>query len=696
MDLSNALQIFYQVYIQRQPELDLPEVECIKLLEVRYPKLPPRPGKAPLLKERIEIRLDELSCADRPKENTIGVEEIQLLYAQAYYEYRLLDKYDRHFQTLFSVLNAYVGSKYRFPNDENSVRQLAECTVDLWLVSKNFRENHLGDRLPEIAAAAKRLSRLRGQTVAMENGKIVLSSEFLTPIHAELERRMELAGGIPFLKRLFREALLPRFDREMGRYMIHRQSRGYYHPNEKPALEVPFGYLFQLAAKHLFPPAPDIRPRTGEGYEALITLAMDVLLVHDVSSSYSTSHAFVTTKALPEYISKNSALDVLCLPPQYAPEFSLMVLDMYEQKRRELLPELSGLREVARACLELPCCALFSDQMVAEQTGLPLNQVQYILNLFSLPWNQVNREFRLPIAPVNQWGWPLIQAPDARRFFLLSPHFSGYAFCRRLEALLIPQKPAIQKQLGEDVEGLVEQMLANIPHHHNGYYEESEPGRKGKKSRIEFDFILEDDKNILFLEVKKHALGGGFQEASDIDIFSDLARGMLKAQVQAYRHRLALTAKGTLPLYRSATAKHPYATLELKNRRVHTMSICLPEYAFFTQTFLAEKLVQALLVGSFHASDPAYDPRLNELNELAQKFRQLCGTHIAREAGGLRSFVRHSYFRSLQQLWIVRRVCPKEQLIDRLTWDRSIMLSPLDFYTGLKYVRGWGHKGVAG
>ena len=548
----------------------------------------------------------------------------------------------------------------------------------------------MGDRLPEIAAAAGRLSRLNGQPVVVENGKIVLSSEFLTPIHGELERRMELAGGIPFLKRLFQETLFPQFDEEMGRwYMIHRQSHSYYMPNEKPVLEMPFGYLFHLAVKHLFPPAPDIRPRTGEGYAALIALVMDVLLIHDVSSSYSTPHAFVTTKELPEYISKNSALDVLCLPPQYAPEFSLMVLNMYEQKRRELLPELSGLKEVVCACLEMPCCTLFSDQRVAKRTDLPLNQVRHILSLFSLPWNQVNREFRLPIAPVNQWDWPLIQAPTPNQFFLLSPRFSGYAFCQRLEALLIPQKPAVQKHLGDDVEGLVKQMLADIPCHHNGYYEEREPGKKGKKSRIEFDFILADDKDILFLEVKKHALGGGFQQASDIDIFSDLTRGMLKAQVQAYRHRLALTAKGTLPLYRSAADKHPYTILELKDRCIHTMSICLPEYAFFTQTFLAEKLVQALLVGYFRASDPAHDPRLSELNELAQKFQKMCGPYLTKEAGGLRNFIKNSHFRSLQQLWMVRRICPKEQTIDRLTWDRNVMFSPFDFCAGLKYVRSW-------
>lgn len=43
----------------------------------------------------------------------------------------------------------------------------------------------------------------------MENGKIVLHDEFLALIHAELERRMEIAGGMPFLKLLFKNELAP-------------------------------------------------------------------------------------------------------------------------------------------------------------------------------------------------------------------------------------------------------------------------------------------------------------------------------------------------------------------------------------------------------------------------------------------------------------------------------------------------------
>lgn len=127
---------------------------------------------SPVLRDRIEKFMAELSCEDRPEEETFSAKDIYLLYSQTFFEYKLLGKYDLRFNSLFAVLHAYVGAKYYFPDDADTIRCLTECAIDLWLVNKSFRDNILGDRLPEIAAAARRLSYLSNRPVAIENGVI--------------------------------------------------------------------------------------------------------------------------------------------------------------------------------------------------------------------------------------------------------------------------------------------------------------------------------------------------------------------------------------------------------------------------------------------------------------------------------------------------------------------------------------------
>ena len=110
MNITDYLHIFYEVYTQRQQEMDLPEIEATRLLEERYSKLPPRPGKILSQKDRIELRLEELSH-DNCSEDAFSARDIRILYRQTYFEHRLLNKYDNRFLSLFSVLNTYVGAK---------------------------------------------------------------------------------------------------------------------------------------------------------------------------------------------------------------------------------------------------------------------------------------------------------------------------------------------------------------------------------------------------------------------------------------------------------------------------------------------------------------------------------------------------------------------------------------------------------
>ena len=69
MNLSNYLQIFRKTYTRRRKDFDLSENEIVELLENRYPQPLPSIG-CPVLRDRIEKFMAELSREDRPEEET--------------------------------------------------------------------------------------------------------------------------------------------------------------------------------------------------------------------------------------------------------------------------------------------------------------------------------------------------------------------------------------------------------------------------------------------------------------------------------------------------------------------------------------------------------------------------------------------------------------------------------------------------
>lgn len=69
MNLSDYLQIFRETYTRRRKDFDLSEKEIVELLENRYPQPLPSIG-CPVLRDRIEKFMAELSREDRPEEET--------------------------------------------------------------------------------------------------------------------------------------------------------------------------------------------------------------------------------------------------------------------------------------------------------------------------------------------------------------------------------------------------------------------------------------------------------------------------------------------------------------------------------------------------------------------------------------------------------------------------------------------------
>lgn len=679
MKLSECVSIFWDAYVSKEPEWSLHDAERFSFLEARYPRGIEEFGKILLLTDRVINRISELSQGETHLENSLTRHQIAKLYDQAFLENKLLNKWDGRFVTILGVLKTVITSSFQIKADNESVYTLASYAMDYWMANGNSASlPNYDNRLNQIVGAAHRLKRYMKHPVSIEDGSIVLGDSIVRSLHTELDKRIAYAGGIPVLQRLFKEKLTPRFSNEIGRYLIHREARNYYGGTGAARPEIPFGYLFQIAAKHIFYPVVDIRIRRGEGYDEIIKMAQDIMLLADVWSDSPMAHLFIKVKDLPEYVVKNAAFDTLCIPMQYNADFCLEILNMYKPEQERLIPELAGIKPVAAWCLNLPPCAIFSVEDVHQSTNLSKSKIQAILDEFSIPWQKVNEQYVKPFAPTNQWGYPLIKGPHSNQYFQLCPQFSGYSFCDRLYTLLQAKEKTVGKKLGRNLENFVKKLLdkKQIPYL-EGFY------RDKKVVRGECDLILEGEKKILFVEIKKCPLGDGFRQVDDIAIFHDLADGMLAGQIQAYRHRARLEMHDCLKLYKKDNDPNPYYTLNLQSKSVHTMSLCLPEYAFFTQSFQANNFLEALFVSSFGTFDPEQSRKLDKLNKQAEQLRDIMKP-IYKPEDGLKKCFHFSYFRSLQQFWISTQLASDlEQLIDYLTSDGSIVFNSMDFYVGL-------------
>ena len=112
------------------------------------------------------------------------------------------------------------------------------------------------------------------------------------------------------------------------------------------------------------------------------------------------------------------------------------------------------------------------------------------------------------------------------------------------------------------------------------------------------------------------------------------------------------------------------------------MSVCLPEYAFFTTSVIAQKILY-ILSGSISAVDPAKNYKLDKFNKFAAEFRTIFQSSGSND---LRQFLHNCTFRSLHQLWTVLKLCDDgdvDRLIRLLTCDTTVSTYNLDFYHSL-------------
>ncbi len=173
-------------------------------------------------------------------------------------------------------------------------------------------------------------------------------------------------------------------------------------------------------------------------------------------------------------------------------------------------------------------------------------------------------------------------------------------------------------------------------------------------------------------------MAASFENADDIALLNTLGWGMLYAQRQLLKHKRYLEKYTKMRLVDQNGCKYE---LQLGDRNIVLISMCLPEYFFLTNKNITEQILCSLLVADYKTLDEKRDRELEKFRSEQNKIIDLMQLKTD-EKINLREIFFDSLFRSLQQIYATLEISKnKDEFIDNLTNSIHVVEGSLDYYS---------------
>ena len=584
---------------------------------------------------------------------------------------------------ILESLHAHLGNIYYYAVDNNILETLFESAVLLYLSDTNCWNMKDIETL-EIIKSMKRLLNTYRIDYEIKNGEIFLSDKTDKIIQSSLGNLIAMLGGVDFLKELFVKNIMPKYNSIIDRFLIHRNKQQFtVIINE---LRVPFNYLIHIGIKYINVKKSILLTETGveNAFYSVIQNSSDYLNVLNLQSYSIFNDMIYDFKTIPLHLSKNIAFEKMFTPVQYRPDF---VCEFLRKVYAPLFENTDGLEysfnDYMQFCQTIlddkRICVIYTFDELKRKTSIKKKALKSILLDVSFNYNDVNCMFDSFLSKTNYNEKPLVKLED-NTYFLLSAYFNGFAFCEVIYHKLKSLYPTnIDRDKGFKIEDMIKSFLDNkkYPYHCGNY-------RINKSQRNECDLVIENNKQIVFLEIKNRPLPETFEQGDDVSTLRCLAEGMIKAQIQCLKHEYYLKKNGNIILEDDIDEDKPVTyQLNWNKRRVICISICAQEYLFLTNKGFSEKLLESLLVSTYHANDENKESELYKLNMMSSKLKDIVNKMYKSDINIKQVFF-NTLFRSAQQLFTILSVSNSlDEFIHYLTEPIYIMDGSDDVYCQL-------------
>ncbi len=485
-------------------------------------------------------------------------------------------------------------------------------------------------------------------------------------------------GGFFVINQLFDNEISKHYDVQLGRYLIHRNK--HIISRHKLQARIPYNYLLQLSLKYLQKNVLLQKNYMFEQYDRLLLLSKSYFEVLQLQGYSVIEELLKPLDNFPFTLCNNMCFEKMYIPRQYHPDYINMLLhDMLEpfwEQANDAKPySFHDYVHVAKYILGNSMGpTIFYIEDLKGELHISKHKLNGILQDICMNASQVNQNFMHYMDETNAWKKPLIKLNE-NQYFCLDGRMSGFAFYEAMYQILYQSiGPTLSREQGRKLENMIYKMFKNkqIPYQ-TGKYKQI-----GSLPERDCDMILESQKYVMFLEIKKCPLPSSYEQGDDVSVLRTLGEGMLFAQEQILWHKLRLKRFGVLELYNSERS-FQYTP---GNKCIIATSVCMPEYDFLTERSFSKKFLESILYANYHAVDPNQENKLNALNKRLNTITSM--VHQLYDSNADRKAFFNSQFRSLQQIWTMLQFCENvEEFLEMCHQQLLVVTGAEDVYVDI-------------
>ena len=594
----------------------------------------------------------------------------------------LYQKNHKREKDIIANLVAYLGNGYYYRvEDLEQLFALATQLYEFCHIEKNSGSMRLyeadkDDFVKLRVRSAKYLMRC-GYVLEVKNAEIDVPNLSKKNIVNYLDFGIAIVGGMWFITALFKNEIYGKFHKGLERYLIMRDKKS-IGSSQKLKASVPYAYLLQLGMKHLEDSSPLI---TEQGrrvqYEEILRVASAYLEILNLQGHSIMEDMFYSYEHFPMILSCNMLYEKLCIPRQYHPEYTeLLVTKLIGPFYRKLPKDkqkfsLENYIEVMRYILKKANGpVLVSEEELLCRLPVSAKQLKEIMRELSYESSKVNEDFAHFLDVTNTWKRPLVHL-SSNRYFCLDARLVGFAFYEVLYQLVNNRYDTkLKKRFQDDMGTALEKIVRDMFSDKRISFVKGKYSRKGDLPERDCDMIVEGDRHLLFVEIKKMPLPESYETGDDVAVLRALEKGMLYAQEQILWHRLRLHQYGVIDL----DDEGKLIEVHKSGKDIYSISLCMPEYDFLSDQMIVKSFLESVLFVSYHAQDASRDNALKQLNKRISTIRDISTKLFDGQPYTSQDVFFNSSFMSLQQLWTALKFFPtKEKFLDYCSTSHCIV-----------------------